>query len=74
MTLTSALALLPQLHTIRCPSSSMVPYELVCQAEVLGRACGALKRVNDCVRVVEADREAWRVERDARTGWERVTL
>jgi len=68
--LCDALAEMPHLSTIRCPSSSLVPYELVCQAEVLGRACRNLQRLNDCVRVDDG----WRVVKDGRAFWERVTL
>ncbi|EJT99431.1 hypothetical protein DACRYDRAFT_110153 [Dacryopinax primogenitus] len=65
-----ALSLLPNLTRVRCPASSLVPYELTTQAEVLGRVCRRLERVNDCVR----DGEGWRVRKEARAFWERVTL
>ncbi|KZT54190.1 hypothetical protein CALCODRAFT_485785 [Calocera cornea HHB12733] len=81
--LCDALAPLPRLHTIRSPASSVVPYELVCQAEVLGRGCRRLRRLNDCVRLLrggqedvegECEGESWRVVKDGRAFWERVVL
>jgi len=68
--LCDALAELPCLTTIRCPVTSFVEEAVLSQAEMLGRSCRTLQRVNKCVRVDDE----WRIVQNGKVMWERVIL